>query len=94
MSGKERQNGGLKHFFVKVRHKELKIFNIFGWGQLWFECMSGKERQNGDLKHFFVKVRHEELKIFNILKAYELKFEPNLGCRAAKSLDFWQISLA
>ena len=42
---------------------------------------------------FFAKVRSKELKIFNIsLRAYELKFEPNLGCRAENS-NVWQISL-
>ena len=33
-----------------------------------------------------VKARCKELKIFNILRAYELKFKPNLGCRAYRIL--------
>ena len=34
----------------------------------------------------FAKVRSKELKIFNILRAYELKFEPNLGAAELKIL--------
>ena len=30
-------------------------------------------------------VRSKELKMFNILRAYELKFEPNIGCRTKTS---------
>ena len=37
---------------------------------------------------YFVKIRSKELKIFNILRAYELKFEQNLGCRAENSVNF------
>ena len=56
--------------------------------------MSGAKHGNGDLKNCsFTKVRSKELKIFNILRAYELKFEPNLGCRAENSSIFWQIFL-
>ena len=39
---------------------------------------------------FFAKVRSTELKIFKILRAYELKFEQKLGCRA-KILNFLTI---
>ena len=31
---------------------------------------------------------YKDLKLFNILRAYELKFEPNLGCRAENSSNF------
>ena len=41
----------------------------------------------------FCKSKAKEVKIFNILRGYKLKFEPNLGCRAENSSDFWQISL-
>ena len=50
----------------------------------------------GGLKNwfFFAKVRSKKLKIYNILRAKELKFEPNLGCRAVqKFFNFWQICL-
>ena len=56
--------------------------------------MSGGKHRNRGLKNwFFAKVRSKELKIFKILRAYELKFEPYLGCRAENSSIFWQISL-
>ena len=70
----------------------MKVMSCFGGGgkhlTSFFVGMSGAKRQNEGLKNwlfflfFFAKVRSKELKIFNILRAYALKFEPNLDCRA------------
>ena len=85
----------------------LFFFFIFGLGSLNFDLgISGREHRNGGLKNcvfcfcflfcfglvLYAKVRSTELKIFNILRAYELKFEPNLGHRAKSSFNFWKIS--
>ena len=43
---------------------------------------------------FFAKVRaSKRTESFNILRAYELKFEPNLGCRPENFSNFGQNSI-
>ena len=67
-----------------------------GHSTLFLVGMSGAKCQNGKCgskELIFCEVRSKELKIFNIWKVYELIFEPNLGCRAESSSNFWHISL-
>ena len=63
------------------------------WGALNFilgRYVQHKAPKWGLKSWSFAKVR-SKLKIFKIRRAYELKFEPNLGCTAGNSSNFWQI---
>ena len=55
----------------------------FLWGDrdVWL----GVLKTGVDKTDCFEKVRSKELKFFNILGTYELKFGPNLSCRAKNS---------
>ena len=65
-----------------------------GHSTVFLVGMSCAKCGNVGLKNwFFTKVSSKELKIFNSLRAYKLKFEPDLGCRAENSSICWQISL-
>ena len=67
-----------------------------GGTQLWFGYVCPvllPKWGSNEPTFFLVKVRSMELQNFHVLRTYELKFEPNFGCRADNNSKFWKNSL-